>query len=301
MIPCYNEEAAAPLVVKAFRSALPDADIYVFDNNSQDATAEVAREAGAIVRSVTAQGKGNVVRRMFADVDADVYIMVDGDATYEASAAPAMVAKLLDENLDMVIGCRQDDDEAAYRAGHRFGNAMLTGFVGRIFGRSFSDILSGYRVFSPRFVKSFPTLSSGFEIEVEMTIHALELKMPAGEVMTRYAARPEGSESKLSTYRDGFRILGMILTLFRQERPAVFFGLVAAFLMLVSLGLAVPLAITYVQTGLVPRVPTAILCTGLAILASLSLASGLILDTVTRGRREMKLLAYLNWPPSGRR
>lgn len=296
ILPCYNEEAAIGQTVAAFRAALPGAAIYVYDNNSRDRTVEVARAAGAIVRSERMQGKGNVVRRMFADVDADIYVMADGDATYDAAAAPAMIDKVLADGLDMVVGTRLHEAADAYRRGHVLGNRAMTGLLARLFGRSFSDIFSGYRVFSRRFVKSFPVLSAGFEIETEISVHALELKMPVGEVETRYLARPEGSASKLSTYRDGFRIARTILTLYRIEKPMLFFGWVAGLLGLLALILAAPLALTFAQTGLVPRFPTAILATGLVILSALSLFAGLILDTVVRGRREMRRLAYLAVP-----
>lgn len=300
ILPCYNEEAAIARTVAAFRAALPDAAIYVYDNNSSDRTIEVARAAGAIVRGERLQGKGSVVRRMFADVDADVYVMADGDETYEAAAAPGMVDRLLAEQLDMIVGARRSEVDAAYRRGHRLGNAVLTGLLAQLFGRSFSDILSGYRVFSRRFVKSFPVLSEGFEIETEISIHALELRMPVAEVMTTYGARPEGSESKLSTYADGWRILRTIVTLFRVERPALFYRIIALVLLLAALLLAFPLFQTFRETGLVPRFPTAILATGLVIIAVLSFFAGLILDTVTRGRREMRRLAYLTYPaPTG--
>lgn len=296
LLPCYNEEAAIGATVSAFRAALPDAVVYVYDNNSRDRTADYARAAGAIVRTERMQGKGHVVRRMFADVEADVYVMADGDATYDAAAAPAMVHQLLDEQLDMVVGARRSEVEAAYRRGHRMGNALLTGILAKLFGRSFSDILSGYRIFSRRFVKSFPVLSSGFEIETEISVHALELRMPVSETLTAYGARPEGSVSKLSTYRDGWRILRTILTLFRIERPVLFFGAIGAALALLAVVLAIPLIVTYAQTGLVPRFPTAILATGLVILAFLNGFCGLILDTVVRGRREVRRLAYLSLP-----
>ena len=296
LLPCYNEEAAIAQTVAAFRAAMPSAAIYVFDNNSRDRTVEVARTAGAIVRTERIQGKGAVVRRMFADVEADVYVMADGDATYDAAAAPAMVARLLDEKLDMVVGSRVHEAADAYRRGHVLGNRMMTGILARLFGRSFSDIFSGYRVFSRRFVKSFPVLSVGFEIETEISVHALELKMPTAEVETRYFARLEGSSSKLSTYRDGFRILGTIATLYRIERPLWYFGGLAGLLALLAVILALPLAITYAETGLVPRFPTAILVTGLMILAALAFFAGLILDTVVRGRREVRRLAYLSIP-----
>ena len=296
ILPCYNEEAAIGQTVRAFREALPVAQVYVYDNNSRDGTRAVAERAGAVVRTERMQGKGHVVRRMFAEIDADVYVMADGDATYDASAAPLMVSRLLDEQLDMVVGARASEVDAAYRRGHRLGNAMLTGILARMFGRSFSDILSGYRVFSRRFVKSFPVLSEGFEIETEISVHALELRMPVAELTTAYGARPEGSASKLSTYRDGWRILKTMLNLYRLERPIAFFGAIGGALIALAVLLAIPLFITFFKTGLVPRVPTAVLCTGLVLLACLSAVCGLILDTVTRGRREMKRLAYLSLP-----
>ncbi|HWZ41540.1 MAG TPA: glycosyltransferase family 2 protein [Bradyrhizobium sp.] len=300
LVPCYNEEAAVATVVGGFREALPSAQIYVFDNNSRDRTAAIAREAGAEVRSERRQGKGHVVRRMFADVDADVYVLVDGDATYDAPSAPRMIEKLVGEHLDMVVGLRVDREQAAYRTGHRTGNWMLTSFLSSMFGQAFKDILSGYRVFSRRFVKSFPVLSDGFEIETELTVHALELAMPVAEIETPYYARPEGSFSKLNTWGDGFRILRTIIKLYRSEKPLRFFAGIGAFLALVSIGLAIPIIITYLEEGLVPRLPTAVLSTGLMIVAVLSVSSGLVLDTVTRGRREMKLLAYLSQPPVGK-
>src|SRR5688572_16618975 len=299
LLPCYNEEAAIAQTVAGFRAALPDAAIYVYDNNSSDRTRERAAEAGAIVRTERMQGKGHVVRRMFADVEADIYVMADGDATYEAAAAPELVRRLVDEQLDMVVGARKSEVEEAYRRGHRFGNAMLTGILARLFGRTFSDILSGYRVFSRRFVKSFPALARGFETETEISVHALELAMPVAEIVTAYGARPEGSESKLSTWRDGWRIMSTILRLFRIERPVLFYGSFAAALAALALVLAVPLAITYAETGLVPRFPTATLITGLMVVAFLSFAAGLILDTVVRGRREVRRLFYLSFPAPG--
>jgi hypothetical protein len=293
LVPCYNEETAIAQVVGDFRAALPQAAIYVYDNNSSDRTAEVAAAAGAIVRRETHQGKGNVVRRMFSDLDADVYVLVDGDATYDAASAPAMVARLVDDRLDMVVAARVEQEQSAYRPGHRTGNQMLTGFVKIVFGATFTDILSGYRVFSRRFVKSFPVLSGGFEIETELTVHALELDLAVAEIRTPYFARPVGSQSKLSTWRDGFRILGTILKLYRSERPFAFFGSIGTAMAAVAIGLAIPIVVTYVETGLVPRLPTAILSTGLMLAALVAFAAALILDTVTRGRREMKLLAYL--------
>jgi len=299
LLPCYNEEAAIGQTVAGFRAALPDATIYVYDNNSRDRTREVAGAAGAVVRAERMQGKGNVVRRMFADVEADVYVMADGDATYDAAAAPELVSRLVGEQLDMVVGARRSEVEEAYRRGHRFGNRLLTGMLARIFGRTFTDILSGYRVFSRRFVKSFPALSRGFETETEISVHALELAMPVAEVVTAYGARPEGSHSKLSTYRDGWRILRTILHLFRIERPVLFYGGFAALLAAAAVVLAIPLVVTYAQTHLVPRFPTAIFVTGLMIVAVISFAVGLILDTVVRGRREVRRLAYLALPAVG--
>jgi glycosyltransferase involved in cell wall biosynthesis len=299
LLPCYNEEAAIAQTVAAFRAALPAARIYVYDNNSRDRTIEVARAAGAAVRVERIQGKGAVVRRMFADVDADIYVMADGDATYDASAAPALIARMLTEQLDMVVGSRVTQASDAYRRGHQIGNKAMTGLLARLFGRSFTDIFSGYRVFSRRFVKSFPVLSAGFEIETEISVHALELKMPVGEIETAYVARPEGSVSKLSTYSDGFRILRTIVTLYRIERPLLFFGIIAAVLAAAAVVLAIPLVLTYLHTHLVPRFPTAILVTGLGILAALNLFAGIILDTVVRGRREMRRLAYLAYPAPG--
>src|SRR6185503_5717176 len=294
LLPCFNEEATIAATVEGFRAALPSAQVYVYDNNSRDRTREIATAGGALVRSERQQGKGHVVRRMFADVDADVYVMADGDLTYDPKSAQAMVDLLLDEQLDMVVGTRKHQEKEAYRGGHVLGNKLFTGILAGLFGRSFSDIFSGYRVFSRRFVKSFPVLSSGFEIETEISVHALELRMPVGEVETSYAARPEGSESKLSTWRDGWRILKTIVTLYRIERPVLFFGSIGALLLVAALVLSMPLVITYLDTGLVPRFPTAILATGMTIIAVLCFFAGLILDTVTRGRREMRRLAYLS-------
>ena len=296
LLPCYNEEAAIAQVIAGFRAALPDAAIYVYDNNSRDRTVEIARAAGAVVRTERMQGKGHVVRRMFADIDADVYLMADGDLTYDPKAAPEMVRQLVADQLDMVVGTRQHEAKEAYRGGHVLGNRLFTGLLARLFGRSFSDIFSGYRAFSRRFVKSFPVLSEGFEIETEMSVHALELRMPVGEVETAYGARPEGSESKLSTYRDGWRILKTIGTLYRVERPVLFYGTIGALLLIAAIILSIPLVLTYLDTGLVPRFPTAILVTGMTIVAVLCFFAGLILDTVTRGRREMRRLAYLAQP-----
>ena len=297
LIPCYNEEQSIAKVVRDFRSALGDATIYVYDNASDDRTAEIAREAGAIVRFEPIRGKGNVVRRMFADVDADVYIMVDGDDTYDAAVAPQLVERLLTDGLDLVTAVRTAERGKAYRLGHRFGNVLLTGVVAQLFGNRFSDMLSGYKVFSRRFVKSFPTLVGGFEIETELTVHALELRMLLAEVPTRYQDRPRGSTSKLRTFRDGFRILWTILTLVREERPLPFFATIFVLLASLSMGLALPLMFVYLETGLVPRFPTAILASAMMVLAFLSLVCGLVLDTVTRGRQEVKRLHYLAYGP----
>ncbi len=296
LIPCYNEEAAIAKVVADFRCVLPQAQIYVYDNNSRDKTVEVAHKAGAIVRGEPLQGKGNVVRRMFADIDADIYVLVDGDDTYDAASAPKMIQMLQHDCLDMVNGVRVTQIQKAYRPGHRFGNWLLTGMVSFVFGNRFSDLLSGYRVMSRRYVKSFPALSAGFETETELTVHALELRMPIAELPTPYKDRPEGSVSKLNTFRDGFRVLWTILVLAKEERPMAFFSLLALFFALFSLVLSIPVLSTFFETGLVPRLPTAILSMGLMILAFLSLACGLVLDTVTRGRREMKRMRYLNIP-----
>ncbi|MBI5558578.1 MAG: glycosyltransferase [Deltaproteobacteria bacterium] len=300
LVPCYNEEKTVVQVVRDFHAVLPGAAIYVYDNNSTDHTALRAREAGAIVRSERRQGKGNVMRRMFSDIEADIYVLVDGDNTYHAESAPVMISRLLDEQLDMVVGSRLTaHDQAAFRRGHHLGNRLLTGFVALLFGRSLTDMLSGYRVMSRRFVKSFPALAKGFETETELTVHALELRMPTAEVITPYGNRPAESESKLHTYRDGFRILLTIIHLFKAERPLAFFAILFALLAAISLGLAVPIILTYAATGLVPRFPTAILATGIMLLAFLSLVCGLILDTVTHGRREMKRLNYLAIAASG--
>ena len=297
LIPCFNEAVAIPVVVRDFAAALPQACIYVYDNNSTDATVEVARAAGAVVRRQELQGKGHVVRRMFADVDADIYVLVDGDATYDASAAPAMVERLLAENLDMVVGTRISTELEAYRQGHRFGNWLLTSLTGRIFGRTFTDMLSGYRVLSRRFVKSYPAHAGGFEVETELTVHALDQHMPVAEQPTRYISRMDGSHSKLSTWRDGWRILMTILKLTKNGKPLAFFSAGAGVSSAIAILLAIPLIRTYLETGLVPRFPTAILCAALVVLSGIFLVCGLVLDTVTLGRREKKHLAYLAHPP----
>ncbi len=296
LIPCLNEEAAVARVVIAFRTSLPEATIYVYDNNSRDRTAEVARTAGAQVRTERLRGKGHVVRRMFADVEADVFLLVDGDDTYDAAAAPAMVRLLVEGQLDMVTATREGAGLEPFRRGHRAGNVLLSGMVRWVFGDRVSDVLSGYRVFSRRFVKSFPALSEGFETETEFTVHALELCMPIGELCTRYRGRPVGSASKLRTWVDGLRILRTIVKLVKQERPLQFFASAGALLLAAGVGAALPVVLEYVRTGLVPRLPTAVLATGLTLAAMLALACGLILDSVARGRKEMKRLAYLAVP-----
>ncbi|UHQ56098.1 glycosyltransferase family 2 protein [Microbulbifer sp. YPW16] len=298
-VPCFNEEGAIRQVIRDFRNAMPELEIYVFDNRSQDQTAAVARAEGATVISVDTPGKGSVVRRMFADVDPDILVMVDGDATYLARAVTQMVDKLIDERLDMVVGSRstpKDNMPEAYRRGHQFGNQLLTSSVKRIFGGAFSDMLSGYRVFTRRYIKSFPATSQGFEIETELTIHALELRMPSGEVPVEYGARPVGTESKLSTYRDGWRILRTIVHLYIAERPLSFYSLCALLIAGTSIGIFVPVIFDYMETGLVERFPTAILSASMMICALLSLACGLILDNVVRGRQEAKRMAYLAIP-----
>jgi len=294
LIPCHNEEAAIAKVIADFRAALPTAIVYVYDNNSQDRTVAVAQQAGARVYHEPMQGKGNVVRRMFSDIEADVYVLVDGDDTYLAASAPAMVERLLSERLDMVNGTRVTEIAAAYRRGHRMGNTVLSGMVRRMFGNRISDMLSGYRVFSRRFVKSFPALSSGFETETELTIHALELGMPVGEMDTPYKDRPEGSSSKLRTYSDGLRILRTIVMLVKDERPLLFFSSASLALFVASIGLSIPILTEYHRTHLVPRFPTAILTMGLMMLSFLSLVCGLILDSVARGRKELRRLIYLS-------
>jgi glycosyltransferase involved in cell wall biosynthesis len=296
IIPCYNEAAAIPKVVADFRSALPDATVYVFDNNSTDGTADAAHAAGAVVRRETLQGKGHVIRRSFADVDADVYVLVDGDDTYDAGSAPEMLRMLVEQRLDMVTGARISDIAGAYRRGHRLGNYVLTAMVRYIFGNRVSDMLSGYRVFSRRFVKSFPALAAGFETETEFTVHALDLKMPVAEVPTPYTERPAGTASKLRTYSDGLRILRTIVVLVKDERPLAFFSIAGVVLLALGLLLGLPVVLTFVQTGLVPRLPTAVLATGLVLLSFLSFSCGLILDSVARGRKEFKRLAYLAIP-----
>lgn len=301
LAPCYNEAATIGQVVADFRSALPGAEIYVYDNNSTDGTAETARAAGAVVRRAPLQGKGNVIRLMFADIDADAYVLVDGDGTYDAADAPAMVGRLMGDCLDMVSGARVSQEQAAFRSGHRLGNRVLNGLVHRIFGRQFGDMLTGYRVMSRRFVKSFPAHSAGFETETELTIHALKLRLPADEAPTAYRARPEGSQSKLNTFRDGMRILGLIGMLVREERPLLFFSAAAGVALMASGGLMTLVLTDFLRLGAVPRFPTLIVAVGFAVLSMLSFACGVILDSVARGRLEQRRLAYLAVPAPGRR
>jgi len=296
LIPCYNEQATIAAVVRDFRAGLSGATIYVYDNNSSDATAARAREAGAIVRSEPRQGKGNVVRRMFADIEADIFVLVDGDDTYDAGVASALIGKLIDEGLDIVSGKREATGTGAYRPGHVLGNRLLTGLTAVMFGIKVADMLTGYRIMSRRFVKSFPSAAEGFGIETELTVHAVRMKVPMAEVSTRYKERPAGSASKLNAYRDGLRILLTIVGLMRRERPLIFFTAIFAFFALFSFTIGIPVVIEYFQTGLVPRLPTAVLVTGMMMLAFLSLFTGLMLDTVTRGRWEIKRLRYLAMP-----
>ncbi|MCX7280647.1 MAG: glycosyltransferase family 2 protein [Alphaproteobacteria bacterium] len=296
LVPCYNEEAAIATVVKDFRAALPGAAIYVYDNNSRDQTSARAAEAGAVVRNESRQGKGNVVRSMFADIEADIYVLVDGDDTYDAGAAPRMISQMIGEGADLLTARRIHTNTAAYRPGHVLGNRLLTGLTSLLFNVHLSDMLSGYRIFSRRFVKSFPFTAEGFAIETELTVHAVRLMMPMSEMDTRYKERPVGSVSKLNTYRDGFRILGTIGYLVREERPLVFFATIAFLFAAVAAFIGAPVVSDYVHTGLVPRLPTAVLATGLMVIAFLSLTCGLILDTVTRGRWEAKRMAYLAIP-----
>lgn len=296
LIPCYNEEAAIEKVIRDFSTALPTAEIYVYDNNSTDETRLVADRNGAIVRSEKRQGKGFVVRRMFADIEADIYVMADGDDTYDAAAAPQLIEKLLKDGLDMVNAARAQNEETAYRPGHRIGNVGLSGVVRLMFGDEFKDMLSGYRVFSRRFVKSFPAMSTGFETETELTVHALELEMPIAEVEVAYGDRAEGTVSKLRTISDGIRIAWTIATLLKQEKPVFVFGSAAILLAAIAVMLAYPVFTEYLSTGLVPRLPTAVLSTGLMILSFLSLTCGIILDTVSRSRAESKRSRYLGIP-----
>lgn len=296
LIPCYNEELTVASTIQGFQQALPGAVVVVCDNNSSDLTAARASEAGAIVVTEMRQGKGNAVRRMFADIEADIYLMVDGDATYDPTVAQDLIDRMRKDNLDFLNGARVAQSTTAYRAGHKFGNYVLSNLVQLIFGRQFRDMLSGYKLFSRRFVKSFPAVSSGFEIETELTVHALELRMPCAEMPTTYLERPDGSQSKLSTYRDGARILRLIVNLIRDERPLMFYGCLAAAVAVLAAVLSLPLIATYVETGLVPRQPTAVLVVGLGLSSLLCLFAGLILDNIATSRHEVKRLAYLSIP-----
>ena len=295
LLPCHNEEATIESVIAGFRQALPGAVIYVYDNNSTDRTAEVAAAAGAIVRHERHQGKGNVVRRMFADVDADIYLLADGDLTYDASAAPMLVDALVDNHADMVVGVRVSKGEA-FRPGHRAGNRFFNLLVAHLFGHGFTDILSGYRVMSRRFAKSFPAASSGFEIETELSVHALDLKLATVEIPLLYGERPENSKSKLRTYRDGVRILTKIVMMYRALKPLQFYGLIALGFGLLSLALGAPVFIEYLTTGLVPRFPTAIAAAAVMQLAFLSLVCGIVIDAIGANRRELKRMQYLQLP-----
>jgi glycosyltransferase involved in cell wall biosynthesis len=300
LIPCFNEEASIQKVVSDYQALLPGVTVYVYDNNSRDETATLARSSGAIVRSEALQGKGNVVRRMFADIEADIYLLVDGDDTYEAAAAPDMICMLMDQQLDMVTAIRTPAAREAYRPGHEWGNKVITALVRRIFGNRVTDVLSGYRVFSRRFVKSFPALAAGFETETEFTVHALELKMPIAEIKTRYRSRSVGSSSKLRTFTDGVRILAMIVRLIKEERPLQFFCLIGLGFLLLGVLLSVPVFVEFARSRTVPRLPTAVLSTGLVLSAFLSFGCGLILDSVSRSRKEIKRLAYLALAPAFR-
>jgi glycosyltransferase involved in cell wall biosynthesis len=300
LIPCFNEEATIGKVIADFHAELPAATIYVYDNNSTDRTVERARASGAVIRTESLQGKGHVVRRMFADIHADVYVLVDGDDTYDAKIAPCMTQLLLDRQLDMVSAARTMPESTAYRPGHKLGNAILTGMVRRVFGSGISDMLSGYRVFSRRFVKSFPALTCGFETETEFTVHALALNMPIAEMRAPYRGRPAGSQSKLNTFADGLHILREIVTLIEHERPLAFFSFIMAILLGIALALGLPVIITFLHTGLVQRLPTAVLSASVVLLAFLSLGCGFILESVTRGRKELKRLAYLAISPEPR-
>lgn len=296
LLPCYNEELTIADVVRRFRDALPTATIYVYDNNSKDLTALKARAAGAVVVREPRQGKGNVVRRMFADIDADIYLMADGDGTYAPEDAPLLINTLLTERCDMVVGTRRGVTDDAGRQGHAFGNRLFNSLYKRLFGRDFTDIFSGYRVFSRRFVKSFPAVSGGFEIETEMSVHASQLKLPVSEIALDYGRRVEGSSSKLSTFQDGARILWMFTMLLKETQPLRFFGAISMLLLTASAVLGVPVFVEFAETGLVPRIPTWVLSVGLLLLSMLMLATGLVLDSVSRGRAEQKRIFYLSMP-----
>lgn len=293
LLPCHNEGKAISQVVKSFREVLPSARIVVIDNASNDDTAQQARLAGATVVSESLPGKGHAVRRGFSEIDADIYAMADGDGTYDATALPFLIKRLVDEHLDMVVGTRSEKEEAAYRSGHRMGNRLFNTVFAKLFGARFTDIFSGYRVFSRRFVKTFPAISTGFEIETEISVHAIMLRAPVAEVPTSYGARLEGTESKLRTYRDGARILSRIFLFTATHKPFVFYGLLAGLLSTVSVLLGLPLVFDYLETGFVDRLPTAILTVGIMLSAILSFVTGAILSNIGIGQWEVKRLAYL--------
>jgi glycosyltransferase involved in cell wall biosynthesis len=296
IVPCHNEALAIAKVVADLRAAVPQMDIYVYDNASTDDTVAIALQAGATVRHEHTKGKGNVVRRAFADVDADVYVLIDGDDTYAAADLPEMIDTLLRGPYDHVLGVRRQDEEGAYRPGHALGNKAFNLLVSGVFKSDVSDMLSGYRVFSRRFVKSFPALSREFEIETELTVHAMSLRVPQVEVPVGFKDRPTGSESKLRTYHDGFRILSLIVGLIRHERPMLFYGLAGALLAVAGFIVGIPVIVDYASTGLVPRLPTAVLALGIVIVAFLSWMIGLVLDGVLKSRREISRLNYLLYP-----
>ena len=293
LIPCMNEEATVAKVVAEISDALPEAQVYVYDNASTDRTFELAQQAGAEVLTEPIPGKGNVVRRMFADIEADVYLIIDGDATYDPTEATVMVKQLVEDDLDMVVGVRSSVSESQIRTGHTLGNRLFNRLYKSLFGSEFSDILSGYRVFSKRFVKTFPAVSSGFEIETEMSVHASQLGLPVSEIPVNYMSRPEGSQSKLRTIKDGYRIFKAMIALLKENRPLLMFGWLSTLSLIAAGSLGVPLLVTFVQTGLVPKLPTAVLATGLTLLALLFTATGLILHSIAKGRIEIKRLAYL--------
>ena len=295
LIPCYNEEKSIVKVINDFKKYLPEAEIYVYDNNSTDKTFELATKAGAIVRKEQMQGKGNVIRRMFADIDADIYVMTDGDETYDIKRAPELISTLKENQIDMLVGSRKETNLECYRSGHRFGNVLLTKLVQTFFHHKLKDMLSGYRVFSKRFVKTFPAQSMGFEIETELTVYALSSKLPIMEVETDYFARPQGSFSKLSTYRDGIRILKTIITLVKEERPLLFFSLIALFFFAIAVGLSLPILVEYIKSGLVPRLPTAVLITGISICSVVCMLIGFVLDSIANAKKEARRQAYLRY------
>lgn len=293
IVPCHNEELAIAKVVHDLRAAVPSMDIYVYDNASTDDTVRVARDAGAIVRHEYTKGKGNVVRRAFADIEADIYVLIDGDDTYDTTDLPTMIETLLEGPFDHVLGVRRESGDGAYRPGHELGNKGFNWLVSGVFKSEVSDMLSGYRVFSRRFVKSFPALSREFEIETELTVHAMSLRVPQTETPVGFRDRPAGSESKLRTYHDGFRILSLIIGLIRHERPMMFYGIIGTIIAILGVVTGFPVVLDYLSTGLVPRLPTAILAVGIVITAILTWMIGLVLDGVLKSRREFNRLNYL--------